>query len=150
MELRWGLSVNKWSDVKCSSDMGWSGVINVKWLCFEVKWVTVKFLGTKVPCTLGWPYTEGTWLYWDNFIWCVSCTVVVFNCFVMCGCVYVWVFLNCVGVLVIRVMCTCIYGVFLMFVLCFWTVSLYIFILFCFVCTCVRTTATEWQLSWSK
>jgi len=28
----------------------------------EVKWVTVKFLGIKVPCTLGWPYTEGTWL----------------------------------------------------------------------------------------
>ena len=27
----------------------------------EVKWVTVKFLGIKVPCTLGWPYTEGNW-----------------------------------------------------------------------------------------
>jgi len=25
----------------------------------EVKWVTVNFLGIKVPCTLGWPYTEG-------------------------------------------------------------------------------------------
>jgi len=23
--------------------------------------------------------------------WCVSCTVVVLTCFVMCGCVYVWV-----------------------------------------------------------
>ena len=23
---------------------------------------------TKVPCTLGWPYTEGTWLYCDYFI----------------------------------------------------------------------------------
>ena len=34
----------------------------------EVKLVTVKFLGTKVPCTLVW-HTEGTWLYCDYFIW---------------------------------------------------------------------------------
>ena len=58
----------------------------------EVKWVTVKFLGTKVPCALGWPYTEDTSLYCDYFIWGVSCTVVVCTCFVMCGWVYVWVF----------------------------------------------------------
>jgi len=51
--------------------------------------------------TLGWPYTEGTWLYCDYFIWCVSCTVVVLTSFVMCGCVYVWVCV-CVGV--------CMYG----------------------------------------
>jgi hypothetical protein len=31
-------------------------------------------------------------VYCDYFIWCVSCTVVVLTCFVMCGCVYVWVF----------------------------------------------------------
>ena len=32
-----------------------------------------------------------------RFIWCVSCTVVVLTCFVMCGFVYVWVFcLYCV------------------------------------------------------
>jgi hypothetical protein len=35
----------------------------------EVKWVTVKFLRIKVPHTLGWPYTEGTWLKCDYFIW---------------------------------------------------------------------------------
>jgi len=34
---------------------------------------------------------EGTWLYCDYFIWCVICTVVVLTCFVVCGCVYVWV-----------------------------------------------------------
>ena len=61
----------------------------LKWS--EVKWVTLKFLGTKVPCTLRWPYNEGTWLYCDYFIWRVSCTVVVLTCFAMCGCVYVWV-----------------------------------------------------------
>jgi len=48
--------------------------------------------GRKIPCTLRWPYSECTWLYCDYFIWCVSCTVVVLTCFVMCGCVYVGVF----------------------------------------------------------
>jgi hypothetical protein len=28
-------------------------------------------------------------LYCDYSIWCVSCTVVVLTCFVMCGCLYV-------------------------------------------------------------
>jgi hypothetical protein len=36
-ELEWGLSVNMWSDVK-RSDVEWTGVIYVKWFCFEVKW----------------------------------------------------------------------------------------------------------------
>jgi hypothetical protein len=38
-------------------------------------------------------------MYCDCFIWCVSCTVVVLTCvmcggvgFVMCRCVYVWIF----------------------------------------------------------
>ena len=87
-----GLSVNKWSDVKCS-DVEWTDVTYVKWLCSEVKWIYGEVLGDKstMYCTLGWPYTEGTWLYCDYLIWCVSCTVVVLTCFVMCGCVYVWV-----------------------------------------------------------
>ena len=82
-----------------------------------------------VPCTLVCPYTEGTGLNCDHFIWCVSCTVVVLTgfvmcvcvcvcvCFVMYGCVYVWVcvcvcgFCNvwvcvCVGF----VMCVCVCG----------------------------------------
>ena len=71
--------------------------------------VTVKFLGTKVPCTLGWPYTEGTGLCCDCLVWCVSCAVVVVTCFVMCGCVcvcvHVWVCV-CVGF----VMCVCVCG----------------------------------------
>ena len=79
--------------------------------------------------TLGWPYTEGNWLYCDYFIWCVSCTVVILTCFVMCVC-----FGN---------ICTCIYCVFVLFRLC-------IFILICFVRTSVRTTATEWQLNCSN
>jgi hypothetical protein len=101
-EFKWGLSVNECSDVKCS-DVTWYVLSNLvlKWseaISFwsEVKWVTVKFLGTKVTWTLGWPYTEGTCLYCDYFIWCESCTVLALTCFVKCErvwacvCVCVW------------------------------------------------------------
>ena len=91
--------------------------------------ITVKFLGTEVPYTLGWPYTEGNWLYCDYFIWCISCTVVVLTCFVMCGWVYVglfWQLCGCFGN-----MCTCIYCV----LYCFYCVSIVsvMYILTCFV-----------------
>ena len=79
----------------------------------EVKWVTLKFFGTKVPCTLGWPYAEGTWLHCDYFIWCMSCTVVVLTCFVICGC-----FGN---------MFTCIYCVFILFRLCIFIIFMLLF-----------------------
>jgi hypothetical protein len=67
------VSCKVWRTAWCSK---WCGV-NWRDLCevilflklSEVKWVTVKFLGIKVPCTLGWPYTEGTWLHCDYFIW---------------------------------------------------------------------------------
>jgi len=46
-------------------------------------------------------------MYCDYFIWCVSCTVVVLTCFVMCGCVCVdFVMCGCFGN-----MCICIYCV---------------------------------------
>jgi uncharacterized membrane protein len=98
---------------------------------------------SEFPCTLGWPYTVGTWLYCDYFIWCVSCTVVVVTSFVMCGCVCMC---GCFGN-----MCTCIYCV-LYFLYCLFYVSfrLCIFSLICCVCTSVRTTATEWQLNCSN
>ena len=90
-----GVSVNKWSDV------GGTDVMYVKWTYFEVKWATVKFLGTKVPCTLGRLYTEGTWLYCDYFIYSVCCAVVVLPGFVMCGCV-------CVGFVMCGCVCVCV------------------------------------------
>jgi len=117
-EFKWGLNINEWSDVKCS-DVEWTDMIYVKWFCFEVKWVMVKFLGTQLPCTLGWPYTEGIWLYCDYFIWCLSCTVVVLTYFVIWGC-----FANCVVVLVI---CGLV-RVFTVFCIC--TVFLYCFVNF--------------------
>ena len=61
----------------------------------------------------------------------------------MCGSVYVWVCVMCVGVCMCGCFvmrdcfgntCTCLYCVFVLFRLC-------IFILICFVCTSVRTTA---------
>ena len=124
-------------------------IIYVKWFCFEVQWSGVKWSevkwselrwsswGQKVPSTLGWPYTVGTWLYCDYLIWCVSCTVVVLTCFVMCGC-----FGN---------MCTCIYCVlYCLYCVLFVLFRLCISSLICFVCTSVRTTATEWKLNCSK
>ena len=121
----------------------------VKWS--EVKCVTVKFLRTNVPCTLWWPYIEGTGLYCDYFMWCVFCAVGWFcNVWVcvcvgfMCGCVYVLVLL-CVGVLVI---CVCLYLLcFVLFVL--WFCVVWFMYIICFVCTSVRTTATEWKLNCS-
>ena len=48
----------------------------------------MKLLGTKVPGTLVWPYAEGTEMYWNYYIRCVSCAVFVITGSVMCGCVY--------------------------------------------------------------
>ena len=114
----------------------------VKWLCFEVilfwssvKWVTVKFLGAKVPRTLGWPYTEGTLFYCDYFIWCITCAVVVLTC-VMCGWVYVRVFWQYVY---LYLLC------FVLIVLCFILFRLCTFIRTYFIRTRVGTTATEWK-----
>ena len=67
----------------------------------------------------------------DCFIWCVSCTAIVLTCFVMYGCA-------CVGFL----MCECFVNMFTVFLL-FVLFRLCIFILIFFVCTSVRTTATE-------
>ena len=61
--------------------------------------------------------------------------------FVMCGCVYVWFFLmcGCFGN-----MCTCVFAVFCIVCTVFFVLFLLsIFILICFVCISVRTTATE-------
>ena len=41
-KCKWGLGVNKWSDMKCSV-VEWTDGIYVKWLCFEVKWSEVSY-----------------------------------------------------------------------------------------------------------
>jgi len=84
-----------------------------------------------IRMTLYWGYSIILWLFHLG----VSCTAVVLTCFVMCG---------CFGNMCVCIYCVlyCLYCVFLLFRLC-------IFILICFVCTSVRTTATEWQLNCS-
>ena len=118
--LKWLTAIHLFTcGVKCS-DLEWTDVIYVKWFCLEVQFNEVKcsevsyveVLADKVPCTIGWPYTECTWLYCDYFIWCVSWTVVVLTCFVICVCVCVcvcgggvfWQSCGCFGNI-----CTCIY-----------------------------------------
>jgi len=98
-KFKWGSTVHKWSDV------GWTDVIYVKWFCFEVqwnsvKWVTFKFLGTKVPCTyirvtLYWGYLSVLWLFYLVCILYCRCFNWFCNVWVsVCGCVLttVWVF----------------------------------------------------------
>ena len=100
-------------------------------MCTDERYRQKYLVGTKIPCTLGWPFTDGTWLYCDCFISYVSYIVVVLTCFVMCGC-----FDNCVGVLAI---CVLVFTVF-----CIVSFMYIYYYLFCL--TIVRTTATEWQL----
>ena len=96
-----------------------------KWVCFEVKWSEVCY--GEVFGDIGWPYTEGTWLYCDYFMWSVFCAVVVLTYFVMCGCVYVLVLLY-VGVLVIRLLVFTVFCIVcIVFLYCFF----YIYYLFC-------------------
>jgi len=73
------------------------------------------------------------YLLYYYLIWCVSRTVVVLTCFVMCGC-----FDNCVGILVI---CVLVFTVFCIVCTVFLDCLVYVY-LFLFV-TSVSTTATE-------
>jgi hypothetical protein len=117
------------------------------WSDFVLKWSEVRDgevledKGTMyIRVTVYWGYLIVLWL----FIWCLSCTMAVLTCYVMCGC-----FGNT---------CTCIYYVYLhllcfvLFVPCFCIVSFMykLFILICSVSTSVRTTGSEWKLNWSK
>ena len=60
-------------------------------------------------------------------MWFVFCAVVVSTCFVMCGCVYVWVLLG-VGVLVI---CVLVFTVFCIVCTVFLYLFFYVYYLFC-------------------
>jgi hypothetical protein len=118
-EFKWGLSVNKWSDMKCS-DVGWTDVIYVKWFYFKVKWIDVKWSEVtevsygEVLADKGAKYIRVT-LYCGHLIilrlfhlgvsctvFVLICTVVVLYCYVMCVCVG-FVMCVCVGF----VMCGC-------------------------------------------
>jgi hypothetical protein len=106
----------------------WTDVIYVKLFYFVVKWATVnlgdncaKYTYVRVTCT------EGTWLYCDCFIWCVSFTVFVLTGCVMCVCVCVCV---CVCGCFVNI-CTCVYCVFVCTVSFIYSLS-YFFLLYWF------------------
>jgi hypothetical protein len=86
------------SDVKCS-DVEWTDVIFVNLNLSEVKWFKVKFLGIKLPCTLGWIILRVlNYIVTICFGYILKC-----GCFnLSCGCVNllcnVWVCV-CVGFL---------------------------------------------------
>jgi hypothetical protein len=66
-------------------------------------------------------------VYCDYFVWCLPCTVVVLTYFVICECVYVRM---CVRVGFVMCgwfsnMCTCIYGVFVLILLCIFILIYY-------------------------
>ena len=79
------------------------------------------------------------------YVW--VCNMWMFVCvgFVICGCLYVWVLLG----VSVRMsgyfgnMCPCIYCVLYCLYCVFALFRLCIFIVICFVCTSVKTTATE-------
>ena len=85
-EFKWGLRVNKLSDVKYS-DVEWNDVIYVKWFYFEFQWNEVTYgevLGDKsamyIRVNLYWDYLIILWLF--NFdvsftVFVVTCTAVV-------------------------------------------------------------------------
>ena len=107
--------------------------------------------GCSITCVIAQQYSSAifTYLHFHLGISCtvfvLTCSVVVLTCFVMWVCVYVWVYV-CVGF----VMCGCFGNTYtliycVLYCLCcvFVLFRLCIFILICFVCTSVRTTATE-------
>ena len=123
-----------------------------KWFYFEVKssvlkWNEVSYgevpedkIAMYIRVTLYWGYLIVLWLFHlvcTLYCGCFKlfCNVWVCVCvgFVNCGC-----FGN---------MCTCTYCVLYYFYCVFVLFRLCIFILICFVCTSVRTTATEWKLN---
>ena len=129
-------SVVLWSELK------W---FMCKWFCFEVKWSELRWsFGDKgtmyIRVTVYWGYLIVLWLF---HVVCILCCG-YFNWFVMCGCVYVWILL-CVGVLVI---CVLVFTVFCIVCTVF-CISSFMYII-CFVCSSVRTTATEWKLNCSN
>jgi hypothetical protein len=129
-------------------NVNWCDLCEVILFWSEVKWSEVSYaevLGDKstmyIRVTLYLGYLFVLWLF--HFVCILYCGC--FNLFCKMWCVYLWVFDNCVGALVICVLVftvPCI--VCSVFLYCFSYVYLFLFV------TSVRTAATEWQLNCSK
>jgi hypothetical protein len=111
----------------------------------EVKWCNGEVRGVKstmyIRVTLHWGYLIVLWMFYVVCVLYCGCFNLFCNvCVCVCVCVCVWE--GCFGNMCacISYVLYCLYYVFVLF-------RLYIFILICFVCTSVRTTATEWNSS---
>ena len=123
-ELKWGLSANKWGDANCSDVEGTDDICEVIMFLSELKWVTRKFLGTKVPTMYIRVTSYGGYLIvlWLFYLVCILycgcfnlfCNVWVCECmgFVMCGCMCgcfrnVYLYLPCFCI--VSFICVCMY-----------------------------------------
>jgi hypothetical protein len=137
-----------WSGVQCS-DVEWTDVIYVKWFCFEVKWVTVKFLGAKVPSTLGWLFCLSHFFDILLVLFCIIVYMVV--CFV-CFCLILQIMYSYyVMHLYYYVMCYFVsLGILIVMYVLFCVFYLVLFGIF-FVCKCVpyycHRVSTQLQLN---
>ena len=120
------------------------------WSDFVLKWSEVSYgeiLGDKstmcIRVTLHWGYLIVMWLFYLVCIMYCGCFNLFCNMWV-CVCVG-FVLRGCFGNVCTCIYCVlyCVYCVFVLFCLC-------TFILICFLCTNVRTTATEWKLNCSN
>jgi len=116
----------------------------------EVKWREVGYgevVGDKstmhIRVTLYWRYSIVFWLFYLVCILCYGCFNLFCNVWVHVA--VFWQLRGCFGN-----MCNCIYCVSYCLCCVFVLFRLCTFILICFVCTSVRTIATEWKLKCSK
>ena len=121
-ELKWGLRVNKWIDVKCS-DVEWTDVNYVKWSEASYGEVLGDNSTMYIRVTLYWGYLIVLWLFHlVCILYCVCFNLLCNECVCVCVCVYVyvcmyvclwgvWQLFGCFGN-----MCTCNYCV--LFCLC--------------------------------
>jgi hypothetical protein len=128
-----------WRDL-CEVILFW---IEVNWSGSEVSYGEV--LGDEsamyIRVTLYWGYLIVLWLFYLVLILYCGCFNLFCNVWV-CACVGFVMCVLIICVLVCTVFCIVCTVFFVLFRLC-------IFIIICFVCTSVRTTATGWQLNCS-
>ena len=148
MNRSYVLSVMMWRSVEMwRSVVMWSELMWFMWSDFILKWSEVSYgevlrdISTILRVILHWGYLIILWLFHLG----LSCTMVVWTCFVICGCVCVdFVMCRCFGN-----MCTCIYCRLYCLYFVFCIVSFVYTYSYCFVCINLRTTATDRQINCS-
>ena len=118
------------------------GDLNFTCRCDHKVWVFWQLCGCFDSCV---GVLTVVWVFWQLcgcFDSCVGVLTVMWVFWQLCGCFY-----SCVGVLVI---CVLLFTVFCIVCTVFCIVSFMYIFSYLFVCTSLRTNATEWQLNCSK